>query len=284
MSIEQYQRAVNTFDKDIVSLEKKKAAFDKKEAEEKRKAENISIGKNTSPTIIKSRLKKKSDHLNTANKAALESAKMAEKIADKQKKRNEAELRLQKEQNRFQKASEKEAKQIQKAYERKIEELQAMAVSEAALLSNENGNTLPEYDVFISHAWEDKVSFVDEFVEELRALGVSVWYDTSEIRWGDSMRKRIDDGLKKSRFGIAVLSPDYIREGKYWTKAELDGLFQLDSINGKTLLPIWHNLNKKEVLEYSPIIASRLALSTATMTAREIANNLLSILSESKEN
>lgn len=100
----------------------------------------------------------------------------------------------------------------------------------------------PEYDVFVSHAWEDKEDFVDEFVEALTKLGIKVWYDKTQIKWGDSMRKRIDEGLKKSRFGVAVLSPHYIADGKYWTKAELDGLFQLESVGGKMLLPIWHNL------------------------------------------
>ena len=145
---------------------------------------------------------------------------------------------------------------------------------------------MPEYDVFVSHAWEDKGDFVDGFVGELRNLGIKVWYDTSEIKWGDSMRKRIDDGLKKSRFGVAVLSPNYIREGKYWTKAELDGLFQLDSIGGKVLLPVWHNLTKKEVMEYSPIIASKLAMNTASMTPKEIAEELKKLLTtaEDKDN
>lgn len=94
------------------------------------------------------------------------------------------------------------------------------------------------------------------------------------------MRAKIDDGLRKSRFGVAVLSPNYIADGKYWTKAELDGLFQLESINGKTLLPIWHKLTKKEVMDYSPIIASKLAMNTASMTAKEIAENLLELLKE----
>ena len=39
-------------------------------------------------------------------------------------------------------------------------------------------------------------------------------------------------------------------------------------INGKTLLPIWHKLTKKEVMDYSPIIASKLAMNTASMTAK----------------
>ena len=109
-------------------------------------------------------------------------------------------------------------------------------------------------------------------------MNLRVWYDTSQIKWGDSMRAKIDEGLKKSKFGVVVLSPDYIKEGKYWTKAELDGLFQLESVNGKTLLPVWHNLTKKEVMAYSPIIASRLAMTTASMTPSEIAEELAKLL------
>lgn len=57
-------------------------------------------------------------------------------------------------------------------------------------------------------------------------------------------------------------------------KAELNGLFQVESINGKVILPIWHNLTKKQVVEYSPIIADRKAMTTASMTAEEIAVQL----------
>ena len=38
----------------------------------------------------------------------------------------------------------------------------------------------PEFDVFVSHAWEDKESFVDEFVQALRDRGLQVWYDTKK--------------------------------------------------------------------------------------------------------
>lgn len=192
-------------------------------------------------------------------------------------------MHLQKEETKVQKKQDKEAKQIQLTYEHRIEELQKFAMP-TVLASNELAeNTLPEYDVFVSHAWEDKVEFVDEFVAELRKLGIKVWYDTSQIKWGDSMRAKIDDALKKSRFGVAVLSPDYIKEGKYWTKAELDGFFQLESINGKMLLPVWHKLTKKDVMAYSPIIGSKLAMTTATMTAAEIATELVSVLSSAAQ-
>ena len=124
------------------------------------------------------------------------------------------------------------------------------------------------------HAWEDKEDFVDEFVGELKKQGLKVWYDTNKLKWGDSMREKIDKGLAKSRYGVVVLSPNYIAEHKYWTKAELNGLFQVESINGKVILPIWHNLTKKQVVEYSPIIADRKAMTTASMTAEEIAVQL----------
>ena len=71
-----------------------------------------------------------------------------------------------------------------------------------------------------------------------------------------------------------MIRTSYIAEHKYWTKAELNGLFQVETVNGKTILPIWHNLTKKQVVEYSPIIADRKAMTTASMTPEEIAEEL----------
>lgn len=213
-----------------------------------------------------------------ALRAQKESAELQRKIADKRNRRNEAYLRLQKEEQREQKKQEIEAKKLKESYENRIKELQSNLVPQKNFMMPDNTDDVPEYDVFVSHAWEDKASFVDEFVKELCLLGAKVWYDTTEIKWGDSMRLKIDEGLRKSHFGVAILSPDYIAEHKYWTKAELDGLFQLESINGKMLFPIWHNLTKQQVMNFSPIIASKLAMSTATMTPKDIASELVKLL------
>lgn len=288
MSIEQYQRAVSSLDKDIADLEKKKAASDGKAADARKKAANVSISKNASASTVKNKMKQIESYTNAAIKAEKESADLQNKIAGKRDKRNAAAQRLQKEETAERKRQDRTTQRIMRSYESRIEELQNMTASTIPITAtpivgdNEEQN-MPEYDVFVSHAWEDKDDFVDEFVDELRNLGIKVWYDTSEIKWGDSMRKRIDGGLRKSRFGVAVLSPNYISEGKYWTKAELDGLFQLDSIGGKVLLPIWHNLTKKEVMEYSPIIASKLAMNTASMTPREIADELKKLLTNTED-
>ncbi len=237
MSVKQYQRTVNTLDKDIADLEKKKAAADRKSADEQKRAARVSISKNASAAMIKSKMSEIQRHEAAARKADEESANIQKKIAEKRVKRNDAYLRLQKEQQAEQKKGQREQQRMindmQRLYEDRIADLERQALPVISNPPIEEAEAVPEYDVFISHAWEDKESFVDEFVAALRKLGVNVWYDTSQIRWGDSMRQRIDDGLKKSKFGVVILSPNYIVEGKYWTKAELDGLFQLESVRGE---------------------------------------------------
>lgn len=283
MSVEQYQRSVNSLDKDIAVLEKKKADVDKKCAELIKKISSTqkSIASQASASTAASKLKQISNWDNDRAKKSAESAELGRKIADKRQKRNDAYLKLQKAQQDEQKKQERQMRQMQTSYEIRISQLQNLAIPNSLQSTVGNSKSVIEdaqYDVFVSHAWEDKDSFTDEFVEELRKMNLRVWYDTSQIKWGDSMRAKIDDGLKKSKFGVVVLSPNYIREGKYWTKAELDGLFQLESVNGKMLLPVWHNLTKKEVMAYSPIIAGKLAMNTASMTPSEIAVELAELL------
>lgn len=285
MSVDLYQRTVNSLDKDIADLEKKKAAADKKAANEAKKANNVTISKNASAATIRSKQREIERHKTASNKASAESADYAKKIADKRIKRNNAYQKLQKEQQKEQQTQQKVFKNMQQEHEKRIAELQSQALPTDINMGNNalREQTIEEYDVFISHAWEDKDDFVDELVDEMRKVGITVWYDTTKISWGDSMRQRIDEGLRKSKFGVVVLSPNYIAEGKYWTKTELNGLFQLESINGKTLLPIWYNLNKQDVINFSPIIADKKAMTTASMTAQEIAAELAALLQKSVE-
>lgn len=48
------------------------------------------------------------------------------------------------------------------------------------------------FDVFISHAWEDKDEVVRPLAHALQGSGLSVWYDEFELRIGDSLRRKID--------------------------------------------------------------------------------------------
>lgn len=283
MLVEQYQRSVNSLDKDIATIEKKKAEVDKKCAELSKKiiSARKSITSRTSASAVASKLKQISSWESDRAKKLAESANLERKIAEKRRKRNDAQLKLQKAQQDEQKKQERQMKQMQANYDERISQLQNMAIPSSVDIGRaDDENEDVQYDVFVSHAWEDKDSFVEAFVRELQKLNLHVWYDKNQIKWGDSMRAKIDEGLRKSKFGVAVLSPDYIKDGKYWTKAELDGLFQLESINGKMLLPIWHNLTKQAVMDYSPVIAGRKAMTTAMMTPAEIAAELAALLEE----
>lgn len=275
MSVDQYQRAVNGLDKEIADLEKKKAAKDKDIASLQNKIVSIqkSINKNTSQSSLNSKRKQVASCESDIAKKSKDSAELGKKIAEKRKKRSDAYLKLQKN-SRMNRKQDRARQRLQASYENRIDELQQQLAKSIVTSQQNSIESEEEYDVFVSHAWEDKEDFVDEFVEELKKQGLKVWYDTNKLKWGDSMREKIDKGLAKSRYGVVVLSPNYIAEHKYWTKAELNGLFQVESINGKVILPIWHNLTKKQVAEYSPIIADRKAMTTASMTAEEIAVQL----------
>lgn len=108
MSVEQYQRIVNSLDKEIADLEKKKATADKKSADERKKAAGVTISKNASASIINNKLREIERHEDVARKAAQESADIQKKIADKRSKRNDAYLKLQKEQQNEKKKEQQE--------------------------------------------------------------------------------------------------------------------------------------------------------------------------------
>lgn len=120
---------------------------------------------------------------------------------------------------------------------------------------------LETWDVFISHASEDKKDFVEPLATKLKALGLRVWYDKFVLKLGDSLLATIDAGLAQSRFGVVVLSPAFFK--KSWPRKELDGLVALEVSNGKkVILPIWHNLTHEDVAQHSPTLAGRLAASS----------------------
>lgn len=136
----------------------------------------------------------------------------------------------------------------------------------------------PEYDVFISHASDDKDAVVRPLASALQARGVSVWFDETELRVGDSLRRNIDRGIARSRFGLVVLSKAFFAKG--WTQYELDGLVTM-AVDGKQiLLPIWHEISKDEVVAQSPSLADRVALRTADYGTEEIADELASVILE----
>jgi hypothetical protein len=135
---------------------------------------------------------------------------------------------------------------------------------------------VPQWDAFISHAWEDKEAFVRPLARALTELGASVWYDEFSLKLGDSLSASIDKGLAGSRYGIVVLSKSFM--AKPWPQRELQGLVAREMGGWSTILPVWHELTKEEVLEFSPPLAEKLAVNTAGETAGHIALKILSVI------
>ena len=115
-----------------------------------------------------------------------------------------------------------------------------------------------QYDLFLSHAFEDKETIARPLYRALVANGVTVWFDEAVLLMGDSLRRRIDAGLAKCRYGIVILSPKFLN--KQWPQRELDALVARETATGeKAILPIWHELDRDTLMQYSPALIDRLA-------------------------
>ncbi|MFJ3800471.1 toll/interleukin-1 receptor domain-containing protein [Streptomyces sp. NPDC090088] len=134
------------------------------------------------------------------------------------------------------------------------------------------------WDVFISHASEDKAVVARPLREALTRLGVSVWLDEAELRIGHSLRRKIDEGIRASRYGVVILSESFFSKG--WTNHELDGLVTRNVAGEQSLLPVWHNLSADGVRRYSPSLADKMALSTADYSIDKIAEQIADVVKD----
>lgn len=118
---------------------------------------------------------------------------------------------------------------------------------------------MANWDVFISYAREDRATVVRPLASRLRAMHVRVWLDRHEIAIGDSIHEKINEGLSRSRFGLAIFSPAY---RKYWPKAELAAMVSLEAQKKQRILPIWHDVDKAFVAKHFPMFLDRRAANT----------------------
>jgi len=116
-------------------------------------------------------------------------------------------------------------------------------------------------------------SFVRPLAEALRRLGVSVWYDELSLEIGDSISREIDKGIAGARFGLVVISQSFIR--RPWPEHELRGLVNRDIEEDLKILPVWHGVSKREVLNFSPSLSDKFALDTQWVDAQEAAIRIL---------
>ncbi|MSV28174.1 MAG: TIR domain-containing protein [Bryobacterales bacterium] len=84
------------------------------------------------------------------------------------------------------------------------------------------------FDVFLNHSSKDKV-VVRSLAERLRADGFRVWFDEWEIRPGDSIPAKIEEGLEHSRVLLLCMSANAF--GSEWARLEDHSLRFRDPLN-----------------------------------------------------
>jgi len=130
---------------------------------------------------------------------------------------------------------------------------------------------------FISHDSRDKEEFVRELASALSQHLCPVWYDEYRLKPGDSLRQQIEAGLKACPRCIIVLSKNFF-SNPGWTKREFETIYTREVVKGERLMiPIWLDVTKEEVYEYSPILLDTLGIQ-ASLGAAEVARRLIPVL------
>jgi hypothetical protein len=136
--------------------------------------------------------------------------------------------------------------------------------------------TVPDLrDVFLCHAWDDRQGAAKELHDLLEARGVKVWFSEKDIALGEPFLREIDRGLAKSRVGIVLVTPNFLKRihGHSIADKELSVL-----LHGGKLVPIIHRTTFAELNEESPMLASRNGLSTAEDSMVDVATKIADLV------
>jgi len=282
LSISMRQNEVARHQKTVADLQKKLADESKKEASKTAEINRIehSITKSTPLSSLHSKQQQITRAMSALADIQKKKADISKKIADTNSMLHKAQEALIKEEENERKKiyeAEKKREREQLSHQRAItQELHTQYLYNARETKMSTRNV--EYDVFISHASEDKEEFVGPLAEALQKAGYKVWFDEFTLKVGDSLRRSIDNGLKNSRFGIVILSNAFF--AKNWTQYELNGLVTREMEGHKVILPIWHMVSKDQVLSYSPSLADKKAINSSLSTIDEIVTQLAEVLDE----
>jgi hypothetical protein len=83
--------------------------------------------------------------------------------------------------------------------------------------------------VYLAHASEDHETLAKPLAESLMANGIEVWFDEWEIRTGDSLRRKMEEGLAICTHFVVLLTPNSLH--KPWVETEIDAGF-IRSVGG----------------------------------------------------
>jgi TIR domain len=115
------------------------------------------------------------------------------------------------------------------AFARELEKRLGLDEGSIETLTTEQSHKAPH--VYLAHASEDHETLAKPLARALMANGIDVWFDEWEIRTGDSLRRKMEEGLTNCTHFVVLLTPNSIH--KPWVEAEIDAGF-VRTVNGKS--------------------------------------------------
>lgn len=136
-------------------------------------------------------------------------------------------------------------------------------------------------DIFLCHAWDDRKESALELYNLLESNGVNVWFSEKDIPLGTSFLREIDKGLAKSKIGIVLVTPSFLKrvQNEGVAEKELSALLATDQ-----LVPIVHNTTYDELRDVSPLLGSRNGLDTQEDTMENVAKKLAELITVNVNN
>lgn len=110
-------------------------------------------------------------------------------------------------------------------------------------------------DIFLCHASEDKSEVITPLVEALDSAEITYWYDQAEIRWGDSITEKVNEGLKISKYVVVILSEAFLP--KKWPQRELNSALNAEASDGEVrVLPllVGSEMIREAIIEKYPLL------------------------------
>lgn len=134
------------------------------------------------------------------------------------------------------------------------------------------------FDFFISHSSEDKEEIVDKLVQGIVNNGHTVWYDKTEIVYGNNINSEIDDGLRQS-FCLVLIVTKHFFNSK-WVFFEFG---KYSAYQKARIIPIIYDISTEEYLQVLQILGNVKYINARGRSVSQVVNMLEDALVDTKE-